>query len=232
MNIPPRRGIAATVVDLYSGRSCRELRRTGFAPWDLSLGGLAPGIVRILGPRSFEYGLAVAAADPDSAEETLVTGLGRPHDVLASSAKKVGLRDAKLLKTTDCDTLLHSIRTYAWRYVVVDRANLFRMNTEYSAQLDNACLDSGTTLFACAGYDPSHAARIDASAWSYAVQSVRLVPELPGHSNGIFEVRVMDNPLATSIASNSPVRVRIPACGSITIADSDEGGEALILEIR
>jgi hypothetical protein len=232
MTISSRRGISARVTDLSSGHPPRELRPTGFAPWDLSLGGLAPGIARVLGPRSFEYALGVVAADPQSVDETVVIGLGKPEDVLACIAGRLGLNDLKKLPTTDCATLIHSIRAYGWRYMLIDRADLLRINYEYAVELDRACFDSRTTLFACASYDSSHAARIAASPWSYAVQSIRLVPEVPNHSNGIFEVRVIDNPLATSIASNSAVRVMIPALGPITLADPDEGVEPLILEMR
>ena len=232
MTFSARYGLSANVVDLYSGRTPRELRRTGFAPWDLALGGVAPGITRVLGPRSFEFGLAAAAADPKSSDDTLIVGLGKPQDVLASLATRVNLVGPKILVTNDSDRLVQSVRNSGWRYVLIDQADHFRINREYAVELDSACYETETVLFACAGYDSSHAGRIATSPWSYGAQAVRLVPELPSHSNGFFEVRVIDNPLASSISSDSVVRVSISATGRIELADSSEGEEALILEIR
>lgn len=225
-------GLSAQAVDLFSFTSRVDLRPTGCAPWDLALGGVTPGITRVLGPRSFEYALAAAAADPEATDDCVIVAIGRPPHVIASLANRAGLRDPKVLISNDVDAIAHSIRSNAWRYAIVDRADLVPIGFHQAQDLDKACFKTGCVAFACSGYDSSHAARVINSPWSYCVQAVRLVPEVPSHANGVFEVRVLENPLATDVASESVVRVRIAGSGRIALADSSEGGEgALLLEI-
>lgn len=227
-----RFGSAAQPVDLYSVRPATQLTPTGFGPWDLALGGVTPGIARILGPRSLDYALCAVAADMQSANDCLIVGIAKPPHVTSSLAKRAGLVDPKLLVSNDIDALVHSVRAGGWRYAIIDHADLIPMTFADAQELDQVCREAGCVLFACAGFDSSHAGRVQNSPWSYAVQTVRLVPEVPSHANGVFEVRVIDNPLATGVASESVVRVAISGTGRIGLAESSEGGEgALLLEI-
>ena len=64
------------------------------------------------------------------------------------------------------------------------------------------------------------------------MQSVRLVPERTGHASGVFELRVIDNPLAPDFVSISPVSVEIAPGGEIELLDVEESLGPLTVEIR
>ena len=208
------------------------MRKTGIAAWDLALGGLTPGVVRVLGPRALELVLSVVAADSDSADDSLILGLARPPRILSALAQRAQLNGPKLLTTSDPAALISSIRSYSWRYVVLDRLDALRMNSSYVRELDEACVASGTVFFACGVFDASHSGRIDKCVWSQSVQSVRLVPERTGHASGVFELRVIDNPLAPDFVSISPVSVEIAPGGEIELLDVEESLGPLTVEIR
>lgn len=227
-----RPGPSAQPIDLNLFPTRAELRPTGFPSWDLALGGVTPGITRVLGPRSFDYALAAIAADPESDGDCLIVAVGKPPHVVANSASRAGLKSPKVLISNDCDAVIYSIRSSAWRYAIIDRADLVPLSLAHAQELDKACSGTGSVVLACAGYDSSHSARVINSPWNYCVQAVRLVPEVPTHANGVFEVRVIDNPFATDAVSESVVRVRISGSGRISLSDSDHGAEgALVLEI-
>ncbi|AAS03180.1 hypothetical protein AFC81_07810 [Mycobacterium avium subsp. paratuberculosis] len=201
-----------------------DLRR-GISPWE--------GIVRVGGPRSLDMALMTVAAHPNTHNDVLIVGAGRSRHVLARFALRAGLVDPKLLVTNDCEAVTQSVRVNSWRYVVIDCAELMSASHDSMAKLDQACCDSGTTLFACDGPAESRAYSVDRLTWSCAVQSLRLVEEMPSHANGVFELRVVDNVPAPDIVSNSVVRVLIPANGRIGLADSGDDEEGpLILELR
>jgi hypothetical protein len=227
-----RAALSDQAVDLRSFSSGIDLRPTGSPSWDLALGGVIPGITRVLGPRSFEYALSAVAADPNAAGDCVVVAVGKPPRVTANLVTRVGLHDSKILTSNDCNEIVESVRREGWRYAIIDRSDLVALGFAQAQDLDNACAESGCVLLACSGFDSSHAARVSNSPWSYCVQAVRLVPEVPSHANGVFDIRVIENPFATDIASESVVRVRISGSGRITLVDSEEGGDgALLLEI-
>ncbi|WP_157931316.1 hypothetical protein [Mycobacteroides abscessus] len=233
-SIPPLPVVHRDIVDLYASRY-EVLKPTGFAAWDLALGGITPGVARILGPRALELSLATAAAAPGSADNTLVVGAGRSGRVLAQCARTAGLVEPRFLDTSEMAQVIEVVRRHEPTYVVLDRLESIRMVPTAIRELDAACLNVGATLFACGTYDSSHAARIGKSIWSYAVQTVRLISETPGHANGIFELRVTDNPFASPLASVSVVRIRVSPAGRIELAastDEIDPDGPFVLEVR
>jgi hypothetical protein len=215
-------GISTELVDLYSVKPIQPLTPSHLAAWDLALGGVSPGIVRIFGNKSFELALAVAAADVErSRDDCLVAGCGRTPRELASAAKTAGLDGPKVLLEPDrWDYVTHWIRSYQYRYVIAAGVDMLGGNRSSVKDLDAACIETGTVLFACSE-EPSQA-----SEWSYAIQAVRLIPPRRYHGSGIFEICVLKNPAATSLTSKSIVRVEIAPSGYVSrdLVQRDDAG--------
>jgi hypothetical protein len=221
------------VADLYPTRPSKPLRATGFAPWDVAVGGVSAGIVRLLGLKSFDFGLAIAAADVTSANATLIVGDGRPRRMVSRLARVAGLVEPRLLASTDLDDIIWAVRSNEWQYVVLDRLELIRATSESIAELDDACFASDTVFIACGGDEVSTQPGLQGLFWRYAVQTVQLVAEYPGHGSGVFEIRVTDNPLSSSLTSNSIVRVHIPATGRLElVAVTDMCAIVRAIEVR
>jgi hypothetical protein len=215
-------GISTEVVDLYSFKPIQPLTPSHLAAWDLALGGVTPGIVRIFGNKSLELALAVAAADIErSRDDCLITGCGRTPRDLATAANTAGLDGPKILKEQDdWAYILHRIRNYQYRYVIVAGVDALAGNRSSVTDLDAACVEADTVLFACSE-KPS-----EASKWSYAIQTVRLIPPRRYHGSGIFEICVLKNPAATSRTSKSLVCVEIEPSGHVSrsLVQGDDGG--------
>jgi hypothetical protein len=226
------RAISATVTDLYASRPATSMQPSGFSAWDLAVGGLTPGIVRLLGPRSLELALNIIGALPNSDDDVLIVGLGRSPRVLSALARRADLDGPKLLKSADPAVIVHTIRSHGWRYVVLDRLDVLRMNPSFVEEIDEACVASETVFFACGTFNSAHASRIEKSSWSRSIQSVRLISERAGHANGVFELRVIDNPLAPNFVSTMPIKVEITANGRFGLRDVDEDFGPLMVEVR
>jgi hypothetical protein len=168
------------VADLYPTRPSKPLRATGFAPWDVAVGGVSAGIVRLLGLKSFDFGLAIAAADVTSANATLIVGDGRPRRMVSRLARVAGLVEPRLLASTDLDDIIWAVRSNEWQYVVLDRLELIRATSDSIADLDDACFASDTVFIACGGDEVSTQPGLQGLFWRYAVQTVQLVAEYPG----------------------------------------------------
>lgn len=226
------RAVSATVTDLYASRPASSMQPSGFAAWDLAVGGLTPGIVRLLGPRSFELALNIIAAQSNSDDDTLIIGLGRSPRVLSALARRANLDGPKLLRSADPAAIVFTVRSHGWRYVVLDRLDALRINPSFVEEIDDACVASETVLFACGSFDSAHASRIEKSAWSRSIQSVRLISERAGHANGVLELRVIDNPLAPNFVSSMPIKVEVTANGAFGLVDADEDFGPLTIEVR
>jgi hypothetical protein len=156
-------------VPLDSVPQMRPIKASGFDPWDLTLGGMPPGLSFVRGAPAFTFALAAAAkvidADVDDAgvqPEVLIVGFSTEPELARTCADRAGLsasRSRLFRSSDDLEGVLEAIEYERPRAVIFDSAMELdnrlssRRKWQQMAQLRQACWDRGVSAVVCGDWD-------------------------------------------------------------------------------
>jgi hypothetical protein len=224
-------------VPLDSVPPMRPIKASGFDPWDLTLGGMPPGLSFVRGAPAFTFALAAAAkvidADVDGHSvqpEVLIVGFATEPELARMCADRAGLstsRSRLCRSSDDLEGVLEAIKYDRPRVVIFDSAIELdnrlssRRKWQQMAWLRQSCWDLGISVIVCGDWDFVRKRPLGLPTVP-APQAVLLhpLPETVGPW-GLFLVAVLRSEWLYKRASERGVVVQLDEFGVALLPDPD-----------